>query len=210
LTIVDKMQNVKVIGICGGSGSGKSTLAKYLQNIFSVDQTILLAQDSYYRDLSHLKDSERATINFDHPDSLEWDTLHKDLVALKSREPVNVPLYDFVTHTRQGTVTIGPLPIVILEGHLIFHHPEIRNLIDVKIFLENSPDILLVRRLIRDTVERGRTVKSVLDQYMQTVRPMYFDFVAPCAKWADLTFVSDEEMIRIANRIVDFLLLEDA
>lgn len=206
--IDNKIDNIKVLGICGGSGSGKSTLAQHLQKRFSESRSILLSQDSYYRDLSHLADSERSAINFDHPDSLEWDILKKHLIALKSREPVKVPQYDFVTHTRQDAVAIDSQPIIILEGHLIFHHQEIRDLIDVKIYLENAVDILLVRRLIRDTEVRGRTVKSVLDQYMQTVRPMYFDFVAPSAKWADLTFVSDDEVDGIANSIVDFLVLE--
>lgn len=203
--MVDKMENVKVIGICGGSGSGKTTLARHLQNTFSTSKSVSLAQDSYYRDLSHLSANERAEINFDHPESLEWNILEQHLIALKSLESVDVPQYDFITHTRKGAVKIEPLPIVILEGHLIFHHARIRSLIDIKVYIENSIDILLVRRLIRDTVERGRSVKSVLDQYMQTVRPMYYDFVAPCATWADLKVVSDEDVVIIANKIIDFI-----
>lgn len=202
------MNNVKVIGICGGSGSGKSTLAQRLQNRFSEPRSILLAQDSYYRDLSHLCEKERSIVNFDHPDSLDLDILSQHLNTLKSLEPVDVPQYDFVTHTRQGVVTVNPLPIVILEGHLIFHHEEVRKLIDVKVFLENAVDILLARRLTRDTVERGRSVTSVLDQYMRTVRPMYFDFVAPSASWADLKLITDGDIDEFAESIFDFVMTQ--
>lgn len=204
------MENMTIVGICGGSGSGKSTLARHLQILFSESGSVVISQDSYYRDLSHLTDIERSAVNFDHPDSLEWEVLKQHLIILKSRNTVNVPVYDFASHTRQGTVSIEPLSVVILEGHLIFHHTEIRDLIDVKIFLENEVDILLARRLIRDTSERGRSIRSVLEQYIQTVRPMYFDFVAPSAEWADLTFTSDGSMENIAKAIVDFLSEEDA
>jgi uridine kinase len=194
-----------IIGICGGSGSGKTTIAKSVQNLMSESKSTLLAQDSYYNDLGHLSDFQRSITNFDHPSALDWQLMEKHLLTLKSGKAVETPCYDFVSHTRQGSVRVDPKPFIILEGHLIFYPAQIRSLIDLKIFLSNQLDILLCRRILRDIVERGRNVSYALEQYIQTVRPMYFNYVIPCEKYADITISSDGSVGDLARAIVENL-----
>ena len=175
-----------IIGISGGSGAGKTTLCRKICDYFDFDIS-LLWQDSYYRDLEHLPLEERDRQNFDHPDAIDNDLFCEHLMLLKQRKPINVPEYDFTTHTRSDSVKqLYPPQIVILEGMMLFADSRIRNLCDYKIYLELDPDIRLIRRLRRDVKERGRTVDSVITQYLGTVRPMHLEFVKPAKAHADI------------------------
>lgn len=175
-----------IIGISGGSGAGKTTLCRRICDYFDFDIS-LLWQDSYYRDLEHLSFEERGRQNFDHPDAIDNDLFCEHLILLKQRKPINVPEYDFTTHTRSDSVKqLYPTKIVILEGIMLFVDSRIRNLCDNKIYLELDPDIRLIRRLRRDVKERGRTVDSVITQYLDTVRPMHLEFVKPAKAHADI------------------------
>lgn len=175
-----------VIGIAGGSGSGKTTLAKKIQQALP-EHTILISQDSYYKDLSHLSHVERANTNFDHPHSLDFGLLCKNLIALKEGISIDQPIYDFSTHTRVNqTKRVGPAPVVIIEGILLFAVPELRGLLDLKIFVETDGDIRVLRRMERDINERGRDFVGVKDQYLATVKPMHDAFVEPSKQFADI------------------------
>ncbi|NGX26465.1 MAG: Uridine kinase [Chlamydiae bacterium] len=175
-----------MIAISGGSGSGKTTIAQKIHEYFP-DDSVLICQDYYYRDLSHLSFEERAKTNFDHPDSIEFELMFEQLTALKEQKLVSVPRYDFSIHTRrEETVEVQPKKIVICEGMLLLAVPEIRNLFDLKLYIDTDEDIRLIRRILRDQTERGRTVPNILSQYMSTVRPMYKEFVEPSKQFADL------------------------
>lgn len=176
-------QEAIFVGIAGGSGSGKTRLAKRLADVFAGD-AILLEQDSYYRDQSHLK-ADAAKVNFDHPDSLEFSLLAEHLRILKNGSAIEKPIYDFKTHSRRpGTIRVEPAKIVIVEGILLLAVDEVRDLFDVKIFVDAEDDIRILRRLTRDTSERGRTVDGVIAQYQATVKPMHDQFVATSKKHA--------------------------
>jgi uridine kinase len=175
-----------VVGIAGGTGSGKTTLSGKLLETFS-DRAILINQDDYYKDLSHLSKEERAKQNFDHPDSIDFDLLKTHLLLLKDNQPVEVPVYNFCTHSREAfTHTVNPAEIILIEGILLFAVPEIRELCDLKIFVETDDDIRLLRRIERDLNERARDFKSVRDQYITTVKPMHDTFVEPSKRFADV------------------------
>jgi uridine kinase len=175
------------IGIAGGSGSGKTTLATRLRDAVGAERLVALQQDSYYRDIDILPEALRAAGNFDHPDCIDFPLLVQQLGALRSGHTVQVPQYDFATHHRLCTTTEQRAhPVVLVEGILIFTHPALRELLDLKIFVDTDDDIRLLRRIRRDTRERGRTLESVLDQYAATVRPMHQEFVAPSQRFADL------------------------
>jgi len=175
-----------VIGIAGGSGSGKTTLAKKIEQALP-EHTIVISQDSYYRDLSHLSDFERANTNFDHPHSLDFGLLCKNLMALKTGISIDVPIYNFSTHTRdKRTNRVDPAPVIIVEGILLFAVPEVRDLLDLKIFVDTDGDIRVLRRLERDINERGRDFSGVKAQYLSTVKPMHDAFVEPSKKFADI------------------------
>ena len=177
-----------IIGISGGSGVGKTTLCRKICDHFDFDISILW-QDFYYRDLEHLPIEERGRQNFDHPDAIDNDLFCEHLMLLKQRKPINVPEYDFTTHTRSDSVKqLYPQKIVIVEGMMLFADSRIRNLCDCKIYLELDPDIRFIRRLRRDIEERGRTVDSVITQYLDTVRPMHLEFVRPAKAHADIIF----------------------
>ena len=177
-----------IIGISGGSGAGKTTLCRKICDHFDFDISILW-QDFYYRDLEHLSFEERGRHNFDHPDAIDNDLFCEHLTLLKQQKPINVPEYDFTTHTRSDSVKqLYPQKIVIVEGMMLFADSRIRNLCDCKIYLELDPDIRFIRRLRRDIEERGRTVDSVITQYLDTVRPMHLEFVRPAKAHADIIF----------------------
>ncbi len=176
-----------VIGICGGTGSGKTTVSKVIIDRVGADHIILLPHDAYYKDLGKLAPSERALVNFDHPNSLETSLLVEHIKQLKNFQPIELPVYDFKTHTRTATTQhIEPQPVILVEGILILAEPELRELFDVKIFVDTDPDIRFIRRLERDIAERGRTSSSVIQQYMSTVRPMHLEFVEPSKRYADV------------------------
>ncbi|MFN2237429.1 MAG: uridine kinase [Anaerolineales bacterium] len=176
-----------VIGIAGGSGSGKTTVAQEVLARVGADKISFLPHDAYYRDFGGLSFSQRAAINFDHPDSLETNLLIDHIKQLKSLHPVELPIYDFKTHSRTSkTILIEPLPIILVDGILIFAEPELREMFDVKIYVDTDADIRFIRRLQRDISERSRTVESVIAQYQHTVRPMHLKFVEPSKRYADV------------------------
>lgn len=180
---------VVVIGIAGGSASGKTSVAnKLVENqINKVSSIALLRLDDYYKDLSNLSISERSKTNFDHPDSIDFDLLSDHLQKLKDGKSINKPIYDFSIHNRQDkSELIKPVNVVILEGILALSEANIRKLCDIKIFVDTADDIRFIRRLKRDTSERGRTIESVISQYLETVRPMHMQFVEPSKKYADI------------------------
>lgn len=177
----------RLIGICGGSSSGKTVVARQIEETLGADRVLVIQQDRYYRDLSHLPFEERAKQNFDHPDAFDNKLLEKHLRDLLAGESVSQPLYDYVHHTRGSDYrTIESRPVIILEGILIFESVRLRSLMDIKVYVDADSDIRLSRRLRRDILERKRTVESVLDQYEQFVRPMHLEFVEPYKRYADI------------------------
>lgn len=175
------------IGICGGTGSGKTTIARAIVEAVGRDNVVLVEQDSYYRNLSDMPLDERHQANFDHPDSIDSEMLFNHLQRLKQGLSVEMPLYDFVTHTRSDEIeVINPKPVVIIEGILIFAEPRVLDLLDVRVFVDTPDDIRLMRRLRRDIMERGRTFERTLEQYERTIRPMHFEFVEPSKRHADI------------------------
>ncbi|MBC7228218.1 MAG: uridine kinase [Thermoflexales bacterium] len=176
-----------IIGVAGGTGSGKTTVAMKILERVGTEHVAYIPHDAYYRDLSHLPLEERARINFDHPDSLETELLVQHLRQLKAGEAVEIPVYDFTTHTRTAqTRRVGPAPVILVEGILVFAEPALRELFDVKLYVDTDADIRLIRRLQRDVQERGRSVESVIQQYLTTVRPMHLEFVEPSKRYADV------------------------
>ena len=176
-----------IIGICGGTGSGKTTIARAIVDAVGRVNVVLVEQDSYYRNLSDMPLDERHQANFDHPDSIDSDMLVNHLMRLKQGLSVEMPLYDFVTHTRSDEIeVIDPKPVVIVEGILIFAETRVLDLLDVRVFVDTPDDIRLMRRLRRDITERGRTFERTLEQYERTIRPMHFEFVEPSKRHADI------------------------
>lgn len=176
-----------IIGISGASASGKSLLAHTIVNELGTDQVAILSEDSYYNDLTHLSLEERAAINFDHPDALDHDLLMQHLEALQRNEMIDVPVYDFSKHLRsKQTRKVGNHRIIVLEGILLFVEQRLRELMDIRIFMDTALDICLLRRLNRDINERERSLSSVISQYESTVRPMYMQFIEPSKRYADI------------------------
>ncbi|GMG87330.1 uridine kinase [Biformimicrobium ophioploci] len=176
-----------LVGIAGASASGKSLLAKTLARSLPADQVSMISEDSYYRDQSHLTMEERASVNYDHPSSMDHELLTRHLEALKAGQAVDVPVYDYSIHTRSDKAEhVTPTCVVIVEGILLFTDSHLRDWFDVKLFMDTPLDICLIRRLHRDIEERGRTLQSVLQQYVQFVRPMYLQFIEPSRQHADL------------------------
>lgn len=176
-----------IIGMAGGSGSGKTTIAEAIVETVGVDSVALIQHDAYYRNLEHVPLSERMKVNFDHPDSLETDLLVRHLEALRAGQSIEHPVYDFSNHTRTDrTVRVDPERVVIVEGILVLSEPALRALMDLRIYVDTDSDLRLLRRLRRDLIERGRTIESVLDQYMSTVRPMHLQFVEVSKRYADI------------------------
>ena len=176
-----------MIGIAGGSGSGKTTVAQEILQRVGPDRIAYIQHDSYYKDLTGLPPTQRNEVNFDHPNSLETELLIRHVEKLKAGQPIEVPVYDFSTDSRTGeTFMIQPHRVIIVEGILIFVERALRDLFDVKIFVDTDPDVRLIRRLQRDITERGRSVESVIKQYQSTVRPMHLEFVEPSKRYADV------------------------
>jgi uridine kinase len=176
-----------VIGIAGGSGSGKTTVAQEILNRVGPDRIAFLQHDSYYKDLSGLPPAQRAEVNFDHPNSLETEFLIQHVVSLRDGRPVDVPIYNFSTHSRTDqTFRVSPHRVILVEGILLFVEASLRALFDIKIFVDTDADIRFIRRLQRDLTERGRTTESVIRQYQATVRPMHLEFVEPSKRYADV------------------------
>jgi len=191
-----------IIGIAGGSGSGKTTLASSILEAIGEDRIALLPHDAYYRDQSYKTFEERLSVNYDHPDSLETELLIKHIQSLKRGEAVDMPVYDFKQHTRASTtVHIQPKPIILVEGILIFVEPKLRNQCSMKLYVDTDQDICFIRRLLRDVTERGRTVESVIDQYLKTVRPSFIEFVEPTKRFADV-IIPEGGMNTVASDMV--------
>lgn len=176
-----------IIGVAGGTGSGKTTVSQAILDRVGCDRIAYIQHDSYYKDRSHLPPEERPKINFDHPDALETKLLVQHLKELRAGHPVEVPVYDFTTHTRTSqTQRVEPRRVILVEGILIFADNTLRDMMDVKIYVDTDADIRFIRRLERDITERGRTMRSVIDQYLATVRPMHLEFVEPSKRYADV------------------------
>ena len=176
-----------LIGIAGGSGSGKTLVAKRIFDELGSDKVIIIQQDSYYKDLSHLTLEERKKKNFDHPDAFDDQFLISQLRALLTGKSVDQPVYDYKIHSRKKeTKRIGEHVIIVLEGILILHDPELRSLMDIKIYVDTDADVRLIRRIRRDVTERGRSLDSILNQYENSVRPMQLQFVEPTKRYADI------------------------
>lgn len=176
-----------VIGVAGGTGSGKTTVANQILQHVGAEHITYIPHDAYYRDHSHLPPHLRDQVNFDHPDSLETELLVEHLKELRSGRAVEIPIYDFTTHTREKqTRRVKPAPVVLVEGILVFVEPELRDLFDVRLYVDTDADVRFIRRLRRDIEERGRNVESVCEQYLSTVRPMHLEFVEPSKRYADV------------------------
>jgi len=176
-----------VIGIAGGTGSGKTTVANVILKRVGNHRIAYVPHDAYYRELKDLPPNQRAAVNFDHPDSLESELMLADIMRLKQWESVNLPVYDFSTHSRTDkTIRVNPQPVIIVEGILIFAEPKLRDIFDVKLFVDTDPDLRFIRRLQRDIAERGRTMEKVIQQYLTTVRPMHLEFVEQSKRYADV------------------------
>lgn len=176
-----------IIGVAGGSGSGKTTVSQRIRAMVGTEHVAYIQHDNYYRDQSHLTLMERALYNYDHPDSLETTLLIEHLRQLRQGQSVEVPSYDFATYTRCCTTcTIAPASIILVEGILIFVEKALRDLMDIRIYVDTDADLRFIRRLQRDVLERGRTVEAVIAQYLATVRPMHLEFVEASRRHADL------------------------
>ena len=175
------------IGVAGGTGSGKTTVANEIVRRVGPELIVTVTQDRYYHDLAHLDEGRRIHHNFDHPEAIEESLLVDHLQRLKAGRPASLPIYDFSRHVRCGeTEAVEPQPVILLEGILILAIPALRDLLDVKIFVDTDPDLRFIRRLKRDIAERERTVDNVVEQYVTTVRPMHLEFVEPSKRWADV------------------------
>ncbi|MBO4717342.1 MAG: uridine kinase [Spirochaetales bacterium] len=179
------MREVKAIGITGGSGSGKSTIVRKISEV--CPDFVFIPQDNYYRSAAFVNNSNITAYNFDHPDAFDMELLHKHLAALKRGESIEMPQYDFVHHCRmKETIHLDSAPLIIVEGLMVLFDPEIRELLDLKIYVDTPDDIRFIRRLLRDINERGRTLDSVVKQYLEVVRPGHASFIEPTKEYADL------------------------
>lgn len=176
-----------IIGVAGGSGSGKTTVVRHIINTIGEKSILLIQHDSYYRDLKHLPFEERTKHNFDHPSSLETELMIRHLKALKKGSQVEIPIYDFTKHIRKDeTRLVDPKKIILVDGILIFTEKELRDLMNIKLYVDTDDDIRLLRRIQRDIVERDRELENVLTQYEKHVRPMHLEFVEPTKRYADI------------------------
>jgi uridine kinase len=176
-----------IIGIAGGTGSGKTTVVRKICESLNPGEVVLLPQDSYYKDSSHVPVEERQNINFDHPDAFEWGLLSKHVSMLREGKSIEQPTYSYLTCTRQAeTIHIEPRPVIIIEGILALCDRRLRHLMDLKIFVDADPDDRLIRVIQRDVLERGRTAEAVMDRYTRVLKPMHEQFIEPCKRYADL------------------------
>ena len=176
-----------IIGIAGGSGSGKTTVVRAIANQLK-ENVVVIPQDSYYKDLSHASEEEKRTHNFDHPDSVDFDLLHEQLQELKEGKTVEQPIYSYLTcgRSKDETLTVKPADIIIVEGILIFTDEKLRQLMDIKVFVDADDDDRVMRVISRDIAERGKTVDWVIERYTNTVKPMYHQFIEPSKRYADV------------------------
>ena len=181
------MKKPILIGITGGTGSGKTTVAEAIHSAFEGNSITMIMQDSYYKDQSHITFEERLKTNYDHPHSIDMDHLIRDLKSLMSGKSIDMPVYDFAEHTRKSeTIHIVPTDIIIVEGILVLDDKNLRDLLDIKIYVDTDADIRILRRMQRDINERGRSMESVINQYLNVVRPMHEQFTEPTKRYADI------------------------
>ncbi|MBQ4149475.1 MAG: uridine kinase [Clostridium sp.] len=179
--------NTIIIGIAGGTGSGKTTLADKLVNSFGREEVSILRHDAYYKRHDNMTFEERCKLNYDHPDAFDNDLLVEHILDLKEGKSIEMPVYDYTIHNRSDeTITVEPAPVVILEGILIFAEPTLCDLMDIKVFVDTDADVRILRRIIRDVNERGRSLDNIIRQYLTTVKPMHEQFVEPSKRRADL------------------------
>lgn len=203
-----------IIGITGGSGSGKTTIAHEIYDYFKGDRILIITQDSYYRHHPEMSIEQRNAINFDHPDAFDTPLLISQLKDLIAGKAIKMPVYDFTTHLRsEQTIDVQPADIIILEGILVLADPVLRSLMDIKIFVDTDDDIRLIRREKRDMAERGRSLESVIEQYLATVKPMYHQFIEPTKRYADIIVpeggANDVAIDMLTTKIADVLRQND-
>ncbi len=203
-----------IIGIAGGTGSGKTTVVNTIIEELKHKEVAVISQDSYYRDTSELSYEERTKINFDHPQSIDFELLVEHLNTLKSGVPIEQPIYSFKAHNRTGeTLTTMPKKVMIVEGILLFTHPELRRIFDIKIFVHTDSDERLIRRLKRDIKERGRDLNEILDRYQNTLKPMHQEFIEPSKEFADIIIPYNRYntvAVNIVQKIIQQRLIEEA
>ena len=196
-----------IIGIAGGTGSGKTTVVKRIVESLSKDEVTVLPLDSYYKDSSHIPFEERQNINFDHPDAFDWDLLSKHISMLREGKAIEQPIYSYITSTRQKeTIHIEPREVVIIEGILALSDKKLRNLMDLRIFVDADPDERLIRVIQRDVIERGRTAEDVMERYVRVLKPMHLEFIEPAKRVADLIIPQgghNEKAIRILKLYIE-------
>ncbi|WP_026657355.1 uridine kinase [Butyrivibrio sp. AC2005] len=199
------MNKICIVGIAGGSASGKTTIVNRIREQFG-DDIVVISHDSYYKAHNDLSYDERSRLNYDHPSSFDTELLIRDVMKLKNGEEVDIPVYDYAIHNRsEQTVHVVPKPVILLEGILILENKQLRDLMDVKVFVDTDADERLMRRIRRDTIERARSVSSVLTQYSDTVKPMHEQFVEPSKKYADLIIPRGGENLTGINIFTEHL-----
>ena len=175
------------LGICGGTGSGKTTISEEISRALGPDHAVIIHQDSYYLDRSLLPSDDRDRINFDHPSAFDWKLFKRQVRALQEGKSIEKPIYNFHTHSRMPETTrVDPRPVLLIEGILVFDDPDLRKMMDIKVYVDADADVRFIRRMDRDVRERGRSIESIVDQYMNTVRPMHLQFVEPSKRYADI------------------------
>lgn len=176
-----------IIGIAGGTGSGKTTVVKKIMAALKGEGVAVIPQDSYYNDNTHLTMEERRLINYDHPDAFDWTLLYEQISDLRNGKPIEQPTYDYITSNRmQETVHIEPCKVIIIEGIMALYRKDLRDLMDLKIYVDTDSDVRLIRNILRDTVERGRTAEMVITRYLEVLKPMHEEFIEPTKRYADL------------------------
>lgn len=176
-----------IIGIAGGTGSGKTTVVNKIMKALEGESVAVIPQDSYYNDNTHLTMEERRLINYDHPDAFDWDLMHQQISALRMGQSIEQPTYDYITSNRMAeTIHIDPCKVIIIEGIMALYHSSLRELMDLKIFVDTDDDVRLIRNIRRDTVERGRTAEMVIERYLKVLKPMHEQFIEPTKRHADI------------------------
>lgn len=195
-----------IIGIAGGTGSGKTTVVNKILNSFPAGEVAVIPQDSYYKDSSHIPPEERSKINFDEPAAIEWTLLAEHLGKLKKGEAIDMPTYSYITCTRQEeTVRVEPRDVVIVEGILVLNEPELRDMMDVKVFVDADPDDRLIRVIARDCISRGRTPQMVIDRYQDVLKPMHCMYIEPSKRYADIIVPQGGSNIVAINLLTDYI-----
>lgn len=195
-----------IIGIAGGTGSGKTTVVKKIMKALEGESVAVIPQDSYYNDNTHLTMDERRLINYDHPDAFDWDLMYQQISALRTGKSIEQPTYDYITSNRMPeTIHITPCKVIIIEGIMALYHTNLRELMDLKIFVDTDADVRLIRNILRDTVERGRTPEMVIERYLKVLKPMHEQFIEPTKKYADLIIPEGGSNIQAIDLIKSYI-----